>query len=312
MTYIRSPYPNELYHHGIKGQKWGVRRFQNPDGTLTAKGRKRYVKTLNKASKRPSKIDRVDMGLTEERTIPAGTKMYRTSATKNEQKAPGESAYVTYLQPERNLYRGGWVRQTAGKTLAYEKTYKLKSDLKIPSRSTCEKEIKILMKKPEYRKEVINGYIDACFPKDTARRAFDVKRLIGENSLSDIETYRKAEKKWVTKKGKEIADEFKTMPLDQAAYRVQQSFGLAPKAKAKLIENLKSKGYGAMVDEASVGGRFGWTKEGIDPLIVFDASVLKATKQSTLSGLTEGKYLQEYQKWQNKAMTNASAKWSEF
>lgn len=33
---------NELYHHGIKGQKWGVRRFQNPDGTLTANGRKRY------------------------------------------------------------------------------------------------------------------------------------------------------------------------------------------------------------------------------------------------------------------------------
>ena len=35
-------YTRELYHHGIKGQKWGVRRFQNPDGSLTAVGRKRY------------------------------------------------------------------------------------------------------------------------------------------------------------------------------------------------------------------------------------------------------------------------------
>lgn len=28
----------EIYHHGIKGQKWGVRRFQNPDGSLTQEG----------------------------------------------------------------------------------------------------------------------------------------------------------------------------------------------------------------------------------------------------------------------------------
>jgi hypothetical protein len=32
-----------LMHHGIKGQKWGVRRFQNEDGSLTSAGKRRYV-----------------------------------------------------------------------------------------------------------------------------------------------------------------------------------------------------------------------------------------------------------------------------
>ena len=38
---------NELYHYGIKGQKWGVRRYQNLDGTLTPEGEKRYGRIFN-------------------------------------------------------------------------------------------------------------------------------------------------------------------------------------------------------------------------------------------------------------------------
>lgn len=37
-------YSDELYHHGIKGQRWGIRRYQNKDGTLTPAGKKRAAK----------------------------------------------------------------------------------------------------------------------------------------------------------------------------------------------------------------------------------------------------------------------------
>lgn len=38
----------ELYHHGTKGMRWGIRRYQNKDGTLTPAGKKRYNKEMEK------------------------------------------------------------------------------------------------------------------------------------------------------------------------------------------------------------------------------------------------------------------------
>lgn len=54
----------ELYHHGILGMKWGIRRYQNKDGTLTEAGKKRYGSAealeVDKALKEHTKVSNKD------------------------------------------------------------------------------------------------------------------------------------------------------------------------------------------------------------------------------------------------------------
>lgn len=55
METIFIPHSDYLAHHGIKNQKWGQRRFQNYDGSLTSEGRKRYGVGESNLSKRERK-----------------------------------------------------------------------------------------------------------------------------------------------------------------------------------------------------------------------------------------------------------------
>ena len=92
MTYYYSglPYSDELYHHGIKGQKWGIRRFQNADGTLTTAGRARYYGSeatkklgdyLSKATKKTAAVGKKVGGAVKNKLVTAIKKRHPSLMT---------------------------------------------------------------------------------------------------------------------------------------------------------------------------------------------------------------------------------------
>ena len=53
---------NILCHHGVKGMKWGIRKYQNPDGSITKEGKARYYDSNGKFNKKLYKQDRKEAG----------------------------------------------------------------------------------------------------------------------------------------------------------------------------------------------------------------------------------------------------------
>lgn len=272
----------ELYlaHHGILGMKWGIRRYQNPDGSLTAEGKLRYGSTTPGDEKNANKINQNIMKAAEKgersqslrkaHVIPKGTVMYRVTTNKDEDTS-GQK-YVSYIDADRQHYKSGWVRQTNNSDKAYENEYVLQKDLKVPSREEVKSVITECVGQDTI--DIVQKHINMRFPKDTWER------------IELIDEYKSEHPDWTSKRvmdeivNKEI-DKYKNMTVNEAYFYAAQTLGLNKKLKDKVVKELTNRGYDAMVDEASVGGQNGWGKEGIAPMIVFDGSDSLYKRSST-------------------------------
>lgn len=114
-------YTDGFYHHGIKGQRWGVRRFQKKDGSLTAAGKKRY--DSDSSPPKQKKYDKYyqhykDAGYSDEKAAETARGRIRTERTLKVVGAAAvttAAAYVAYRYFDTNMDRNisaGKVMQT--------------------------------------------------------------------------------------------------------------------------------------------------------------------------------------------------------
>jgi len=307
--WVSSPYDLELYHHGIKGQRWGIRRFQRYPRGYTGDG-----KFIAKSGSSYRQYKKISDHVHEDHVIPKGTKVYRMTMVDKE---TGEgSTYVTYQKADRDFYKL-WIAQNNPTGVTYEKEFKLAEDLKVPSRDTVRKAytdaVKEIGKKTveDAAKEFIIGDRVRGNWKEAEKDYSKAIKLvggeetnIGMNHIGDdlIELTNR-------QTGKSIGMNVSPQQLNQmikysdAKYAYDRIMGMVkdktmsdfaigmgtlthnPRVKERMIKKLSSQGYNAMADEAGMGtitrgsGSKEATREAVEPLIVFDrASSLQERK----------------------------------
>lgn len=142
MHYLNKPAPQIfLAHHGIKGQKWGIRRFQNEDGTLTKAGIERYAEVSSKSIK---------VNEDGSSTVPKGFTFNRIGGAQFDPNKSG-GLYVSYGKADASRYikyLGPTPINKLLKTASYNIQHiSVKEPLKMPSNQQVAKETAELLMK---------------------------------------------------------------------------------------------------------------------------------------------------------------------
>ena len=241
-----------LCHHGIKGQKWGVRRYQFEDGSLTMEGRRRYgYKSHGKKIKNPNgsltdygkryfgydkKIEAQSSTNEKDHVIKKGTELKRLG---NDHSAGYDvNVFFSYKVDDVDEYTGVLGRMSAtsqlkkfGDVSLKQITMETSKDLRIPSKETAKEEFK------EFAKD----------NKEDLLRLYD--EYLKANPNKRGEYYRK-----MTEKDLDVDNPRK---LEYAYQRFNATMGMGTSSMnydviKKYTDRLQAKGYDAIADENDI------------------------------------------------------------
>lgn len=279
-----------LIHHGVKGQKWGVRRYQYADGTLTPAGKKRYQSDGSSGMTFKELVNSARTTITGKQYvdgyIKSNTELSRIQTSQNFEKF---AFYATYKKHDTNLYMGLFGKNLMSRAvsdakraeatanasgseddrnLANElrnkadnmKVYQLKlqatKKLKIPSDENAGDITANLLKEDEFKRNVIASIQDS---KEKMRRPS--QQIIfkqAQNALDKDPSKLSASEKVAI---------YKALNLSLVNHNAQEIA-----AQNRFYGELKKKGYNALLDYNDKEFSSYHAKR---PMIVFDVDSVK-------------------------------------